>query len=289
MSVLLNEERIKRLGNVLALVPRHAVDVIELNDPQYTAVKKILNVCGESGVALVVANALVSYRLSLQGEKYWAEFAEYVVTNGCSRDIYSFMKGFLGQSKGNKMMREQKISRIRKASSLLSAIYMEPDKYRDLWLLVESISRSLGAKPVEKTIVFAAKMAYYAFKALGIEVKNADKIPLPVDRRVALLSSTSGIVEAPPDTIFQRLRGLAAKAWGKVSLISGIPSINLDALIWLPAQGIERYIRIGLETARDEYSKRLVDYSKGLISWQLAREIAKEILYKDPFAKKPRT
>ena len=288
MITYINSERVKRVADTLRRVPIQAIDVIEANDPQYTAVKKILRVCDECGIALVIANALVSYRLSTTGEKYWLEFASFVESQGCEGTVYSVMEKFLQQTRSNRMMQGQKLSRIKKVDTLLQAICANPHNYRDLQVLVSSLARSLNAKPIEKTIVFAAKMAYYAFKSINIEAENIDQIPIPVDRRVALLTSTSGLVDASPELIFQRLREKAAYAWQKVSEISRIPSINLDAIIWLPARSIERYLRIGIEAARDEYAKKLVDYSKGLISWKLANDIAKEILYKDPFAKRPR-
>ncbi|BEP18617.1 N-glycosylase/DNA lyase [Pyrofollis japonicus] len=273
------------MGEALSRIPLDAVHVIESNDPQYTAVKKIIEKCGPRGVALVVANALISYRLSLPGENYWLEYANYLSTEGCDNDISIIISRFLAISRGNRMLHRQKLSRIQKASRALQSISVNPLLFRDLRLLVNRIAASLGARPWEKTIVFAAKMAYYAYRALGINVKNAEEIPLPIDRRVALLTSTSGLIVAEPEIILQRLRDEAITAWRRVSEISGMPALHLDAVIWLPAKGIEKYLKMGIEAAREEYAKRLVDYSQGLIKWDVAKRVATEILYYDIFSK----
>ena len=285
--VIVDRARISFVARALRNIPASAIDVIELNDPQYVAVKKLVHVHEDRAVALAVANALVSYRLSLPGEKYWLEFAEWasrIQTPSTGNDLVDAMKLFLAESRGNRMVATQKARRLKRVSGILENMLQEPGRYRDLSVLVKELADALGARPEEKTIVFAAKMAYYAYRALGIDVVGKDDIPIPLDRRMALLTSASGIIGAPPDKVFTKYRLDAVRAWHEVSRESGIPALHLDAVVWLPAHGIERHLRRGLEYARDEFARKLVGYSKGIVDWSTARQVASQIIYRDPYA-----
>lgn len=284
MSDRVRRDRVEALAEALSRVSPGAVEVIELSDPQYGAVRRIAKRHGGPGVALVVANALVSYKLSLPGEEYWNEFADAAVeaeTPRTSDDVIAFMERFLSSSKGNRVLVAQKLSRIRRAKSVLEVLVKQPDTYTMLSRLVGDLSRSLGGRGDEKTIVFAAKMAYYYYRALGLDA-DTHGIPLPIDRRMALLTSTSRLIEAPPSRIMTRLRREALQAWSMVADSSGIGMLHLDALVWLPAYRIEKLIQRGINIAREEYARRLVEYSRGSIPWSLARRLAREILYAEP-------
>ncbi len=277
------------MAAALAGVDPRAIDVIESGDPQYKAVARVASVYGPPGVALVVGNALVSYRLSLPGEVYWEEFAAYLESRRPRlqpEKAAEIVVEFIRSSRGNRMVLEQKIARLRRAAPALAELVRSPLAYTDLTSLVALIRRSLQVRGDEKTVVFAAKMAYYFYRALGLNVKGREEVPLPIDRRMALLTSTSRMVEAPPEEIMTSLRREALKAWHSVSKASGIPMLNLDALVWLPARGIERLLRTGLGVARDEYARRLVSQSRGLIGWTRARRIAAEVLYREPVTRR---
>jgi len=273
--------RVKRVGEALSLVPSVAVDVVETSDPQYIAVKKLYSVHGEAVAALVVANALVSYRLTLPGEEYWSEFAAYFSARplpGSAEELVEQMGTFLRRSRGNRRLVEQKVSRLRRAEHVLQRLLEYPQDYRDLEKLVHDLSAAYSGRGVEKTVVFAAKMLHYLHRAMGVEEYNADVIPIPIDRRMALLTYTSGIIDAPPEAIMTRLRDAAVEAWLAVSKESGIPAISLDAVIWLPAYRLETLLRRGTDYARDEYAKRIVNYTRGLVRWGVARRIAEEVI-----------
>ncbi|ABM80311.1 N-glycosylase/DNA lyase [Hyperthermus butylicus] len=280
----INGLRVRRVGEALAVVSPHALDVIERRDPQYKAISMLAEKYGVEALAVIVANALISYRLTLKGEEYWLEFASYFSKAGLPRtaqEIVSAFRGFLSESRGNRRLVEQKLLRIRRAAPLLEDVASDPLRYSDVGLLVEMLARQLRARRHEKTIVFAGKMAYYLFKALNVEVRGLERIPLPVDRRVALITVTSGIADADISTIVSR-PDAAIEAWSEIAKISSIPAMRLDAVIWLPAAEMEKNLRRGLEYARDEYARRLVSYSGGSISWPSARKIASEIVYRFP-------
>jgi len=282
-----NIQRIHAIANVLQRVRPEAIDAIEFNDPQFKAVSRVVNVYGRKAVALVVANALVSYRLTLTGEEYWTEFADwftrakpYIQT---ASDILKAFSSFLNVSKGNKILRVQKLNRLQRAARVLENVLVEPDHYLDLRLLVNDLAASLKAKPFEKTIVFAAKMAYYTFKVLGCTAKLEEVDMIPVDKRIALLTVTSGLLDTNPKNILSQYRNIAIKAWQEIAKLSNIPPLRLDAIVWLPARGLEKLLYRGrIEAARDEFTRRLNNLSSGLIDWHTARDIARQILYRPP-------
>ncbi|RUM48211.1 MAG: hypothetical protein DSY37_00285 [Hyperthermus sp.] len=285
MTCSINNERVEHVALSLKDVSRAAIDVIEYNDPQYDAIEKIASVMGPQGIVLVIANALVSYRLRVTGEEYWRMFSRYVTMRYSTRsfrDLMTVFYSFLETTKANTMVKEQKMKRVKRAEKMLERVYNNPLAFSSIKLLHTLLREALGASGREKTLVFALKMAYYYYKSLGIEIKDYDDVPIPIDRRVALLTSTSRLLQESVSVIMTRCRDAAVEAWGRVSELSGIPGLNLDALLWLPAQHIDGLLRRGLEYAREEYASRLVKYSMSLITWMQALTIASEILYKHP-------
>ena len=279
--------RVRSVADALSLVDEKAVDVIETSDPQYEALAKLSRVYGEKAVFFAVANAMVSYRLTMTGEEYWTCYANtllaYAPTPPASFDeAFELVTRFLLTCKGSRMMLSQKMKRLTRARRALQRIYDNPLLYRDLLKIISELASSLGGKGDEKTIVFAAKMAYYVYRSLGIDAINKEKVPVPLDRRMALLTSTSRMLRCSVATIMTRCRSGAVEAWRLVAQASGLPSLHLDAVVWLPAQRIEKLLARGLEVAREEYARRLTQLSRGLIEWNVASRVAEEILYDYP-------
>lgn len=282
-----NIHRIHAIASVLQRVRPEAIDAIEFNDPQFKAISRVVDVYGHKAVALVVANALVSYRLTLTGEEYWLEFANWFTKTRPHiekvDDILNAFSSFLDVSKGNKILRVQKLNRLRRAARVIENVLAQSNRYLDLKLLVSELAMSLRAKPFEKTIVFAAKMAYYIFRILGYNARLEEITMIPIDKRLALLTATSGLLDADPKNIMSRYRDTAIEAWREVARLSNIPLLRLDAIVWLPARGLEKLLYKGrIEAARDEFARKLNSYSSGLINWHTARDIAKQILYRIP-------
>ena len=282
-----NIHRIHAIASVLQRVRPEAIDAIEFNDPQFKAISRVVDVYGHKAVALVVANALVSYRLTLTGEEYWLEFANWFTKTRPHiekvDDILNAFSSFLDVSKGNKILRVQKLNRLRRAARVIENVLAQSNRYLDLKLLVSELAMSLRAKPFEKTIVFAAKMAYYTFRILGYNARLEEITMIPIDKRLALLTATSGLLDADPKNIMSRYRDTAIEAWREVARLSNIPLLRLDAIVWLPARGLEKLLYKGrIEAARDEFARKLNSYSSGLIDWHTARDIAKQILYRIP-------
>jgi len=273
--------RVEAVADALSEIPLEAIESLELADPQYHAARLVAEVYGEPGLAWIVANALVSYRLTSRGEEYWVEFANRLAEQKPPlSDIVGFFRQFLPSSRGNRMLIAQKLGRLQRALPALRRIASNPLEYRDLTRLVQELSARLGSRPYEKTIVFAAKMAYYFFKSIGVEVEG-ESIPLPVDARIALITSTSRIVYESPARIVARPENVV-KAWQMVSEKSSIPTIHLDAIIWLPAAGIDRIVRRDIEKAREKFAKNLHSYLGRAISWFTAERVARELIYDYP-------
>lgn len=282
-----NMHRVHAIASVLRRISPEAIDVIEFNDPQFKAVNMVVNAYGYKAIALVVANALVSYRLTLTGEEYWIEFANWFIKArpriGKADDVLNAFSSFLSVSKGNRILRVQKLNRLKRIARVIEDILEQPDRYLDLKLLIRELAMSLKAKPFEKTIVFAAKMAYYTFKTLGYNARLEEVTVIPVDKRIALLTVTSGLLDTDPKNIMSRYRDTAIGAWREIARLSNIPLLRLDAIVWLPARGLEKLLYMGrIEAARDEFARKLSSFSSGLIDWQTARDVAKQILYRLP-------
>ncbi|AEM39466.1 N-glycosylase/DNA lyase [Pyrolobus fumarii 1A] len=281
MSKHVNASRIARVASVLRKVSSEALDAAEANDPQFQAVVTIAGRHGEAVVAIVVANAVVSYRLNMHGEEYWTMYGRFWSTRPTPTTADEVIKGVLEFMREVRVpVYEQKASRLRKVYDLISELIEDPRVFTDLELLYKRLVKSLGRNRYQKTSAFAAKMAYYAFRALDREVTRLDAIPVPLDRRFAVLTATSGIIPMHPDVIYTRLRDVAEQAWRRVSQDAMIPPVRLDTLLWLPARSIEPVVMKGLiGIARDEFAHKLVHVTLGRIDVKLADRIAEEILY----------
>ena len=283
-SSIVDWERVETIGRLFSRIPSRAVTVVEENDPQFRAVKYIVDRHGYKSLAIVVANSIVSYRLSSRGEDYWVEFSREIssVDINSAEDIISFMSYFLPTSRGNRFLIKQKITRLRKALSIIASIYDNPHKYVDLYRLLQELSQALEAEIYSKTVVFSVKMAYYTHRLLGASIVNGDKIPVPVDKRISLLTSTSSIIDYPPSLILSKYQVDASSAWMRVAQRAGIESVSIDALLWLPARGVDKIISKSIEEARRIYAEALQTYSSYIVGRELAYEIARELFVKKP-------
>ncbi len=285
MARLVNE-RIRAVAEALKAISDDAIFTIEANDPQYSAIKQLVRQHNIQAIAIVVANAIISYRLTSSGEEYWTEFAAWFTHSTIppsGKGIIEELTKFIESSRGNRLLIEQKKRRLQKIVPVLDKILTDPWRFRDIRTLYSELKTHLRSSG-EKTLFFAAKMAYYVFRALGVKVGGLEAMEIPVDRRIALLTSSSLMVNALPEEIYVRHQRVAVMAWRRVSELSGKPPIHIDAVVWLPARGLEEMLRKGLlQSARDEYTRRLVEYSSGLINWANAQRLANEILVRNPF------
>ncbi len=225
--------------------------MIEL-DPQYRALKKLYENYRELGklVLITIANSLTSYQLSGRGEEYWTELSSYFIHEK-PRDIADLedkLASFLMSSKYNRVQLDTKIKRIRKflRSRLARELYKTPCIYsNNQYTLLKRLSQVMNQSIYDKTIAFSVKMYYYCIRIGCREVYPDYRVPIPVDRRIALTSIISGLVRVDKETyitnltklvyklLSRRYRKIVIDSWMIVSKISRIPCIFLDTIIWL--------------------------------------------------------
>ncbi len=246
---IVDRERASCIGRLVKSISGF-IDLLEENDPQYKAVIELVKNMGSgNAVVVIIANALVSYQLSSRGEDYWRGLAEWFSKySGAYIDdlekLYMIHRSFLENTKYNRMGLVAKIKRlgIFYHSIIAKNLYNNPFTYcGDLSRLVDQLARILNANRESKTIVFSAKMYYYYCRVHGRKVHG--DIPIPVDRRNALLSLTSCIVrgcrgefrKCVLELMSNKYRRVVIDAWKIVSIRSGIPMYRLDSLTWLVA------------------------------------------------------
>jgi len=71
-------ERILRVAEALREFGRENVRVLEDLDPQMNTAKMLVSCCSEVASIAMVANAVVSYVLSMRGEEYWSRYGEWI-------------------------------------------------------------------------------------------------------------------------------------------------------------------------------------------------------------------
>ena len=277
--VRVNEDRIEAIARAFAEAGVDRVLRLEESDPQLHAVRRVAEARG-TGFAAVTAvlTALVSYRLTMRGEEWWTCYAETLSRGrgrGSLTDAYREVKAFLESCPGARVQRKAKQARIDKAShkarQALERLYHDPAQILSgaSWLTAQ-LAKALGQKPWRKTIVFSAKMAYYAARTTTDPTPAPWDVPIPVDLRIACVSASSGLVDAPSYKLLLQRPLPVIEAWNRVAEYSGIPPLNLDSVLWLVGWALRD---LPLEEARRVIRDRLKPYLGGS-SDSIARELA---------------
>jgi len=241
---VVNEERLRAVSSVFKYLGREGCEEFVRVDPQYVSLSKLPKFCGEVSVVFPAVNGLVSYALSMKGEEFWSLFADFVVGRcGGVRDFREVVKLVEEFTRNyNKLYLEVKVRRLNKVLGCGEA-FRSLGKGRVKEYL-SKISSCLETGKESKTVVFSAKMAYYVLKSIGVDA-DLSKIPIPVDRRVALVTLTSGLLtpRARSGRTLKELEGLVEEllkrpesvrsVWDVVSEESGIPALLIDTPLWL--------------------------------------------------------
>jgi len=248
MVVKINYERIRTLSDLIGKLGLKTIYNIEDKDKQLEAMRRLYAETKHVGYVclLAISNALISYRLSVKGEKYWLEFSkELSKTNPSLRYALKNIVSFLKESKLNVINIEQKISRLRKlySTNIVYVVFNSPKTYAEnITMLWRDLSNVLNANPESKTIVFSIKMFYYAYYAsTGERIKLPMEIPIPVDFRISTITLTSGLLTISSQISFankvklllNKYSDIVRMVWKEVGENSNIPPLNLDALIWV--------------------------------------------------------
>lgn len=289
MQLRIRKGRVEALASALLLLGVEGAKRIERGDPQFHAVSRLAEALADPALTAVLAaaNALVSYRLTLPGEEYWAEFAEAAARTYTSGrpGLYGFFSSFLRSCRGNRRLVGQKLARIRRLedSGLPRLVenrfrhYATPEGLLELW---GQLARLFGGRKA-KTVVFAVKMFYYVASTVEPGLTAPEEIPLPVDLRVALLAATSGIVANGGWREAWRHgygggRETVLEAWRLVSASSHIPLLHLDAVIWLAGRAAREAGYRGRE-ARRRASALLARYSRGTVERGVLDRVVQEL------------
>jgi DNA-(apurinic or apyrimidinic site) lyase len=271
--IRVDEDRLAELSNLLKDIAGYAV-CFERFDPQFKAVRRLVESFGCGGASvLAVANSIISYQLSTRGEVYWEEFSKWV-TSRSGRSFYESHVEFLESTSFNKARLASKLVRLRRfySSNIAGKLEREPLKYcLDLPALVAELASLLGGSPEDKTIVFAGKMMRYVCLACGSD--TAGDIPIPLDRRNALLLVSScivrgceGRVEECVSELMTKRRRLGLELMRELCKRAGVECVKLDALTWrlmgalrseTPVEEVEAGLGGCFEAGKAELLKRI--------------------------------
>lgn len=171
----------------------HDIENIEKNDPMFKALEYLyLNINNkEMFLPLVLANSLVCYQLSSNGEEYWEEFSREAGRYDFKKlkDVYLFFIDFLPKSEGNKRLVNTKIERLKKLDYFLSDFfYKQKFYYKNMVKLRNDIAKCMKQLENAKTVVFSIKMFGYAARIRFTDfIPFPQEIPIPIDSRLKLI------------------------------------------------------------------------------------------------------
>ena len=209
----------QKLISALKLIKTSGAKKLELNDPQFKAIKKLsLFYTPKQLLILSIANSFVCFQLSGKGEDYWKEFSDYFSSK--PKDL-SFFKDFLFSSKANKRLLNLKLKRISKFSNFSNTLSFSSQL--DLW---KKLSKNMVTPLNSKTLVFAIKIYGYILRVLKKPFLHYDySIPIPFDSRISKI--TNKILGK------QVSKKEAIDFWFSISKKTNIPSLHLDSIFWL--------------------------------------------------------
>ncbi len=241
-SYTINQDRLLRVSAILVSSHiRNLVRRLEDEDPQYLSVRDLVEKRGinETSV-LAVLNALVSYRLAMRGEDWWRCWSRYHINIPVRNDLVALVEDetrFVEECRGAVFQRSAKIKRLQRMRSrglpVLRILYGSPLRIFDSaqWL-IKGLAQALSSKPYAKTIVFAAKMAYYTGRTVNRERMAPWDAMIPVDLRVACFLYSTGIIETTGYREIMRDPRKAQEAILELAKQIGVPPLNLDTLFW---------------------------------------------------------
>lgn len=217
---------VEEIASLLRRIGLERILALEKGDPQYSSVCAVCKNRGEREAAkLVMMNALISYRLSGKGEEHWEYFSKYF----SRKRRGDLCAEFLDYIKSSPYLALGRSARVKRA---LSVCGYEPD-LDNLLKTWKHLIIILNTNYDAKTIVFTIKMLNYVYVCCrGVDRALPSEIPIPVDYRVAKLTSCLKLVDLSPEEALRRHKEVQ-RVWDEVSRISGIPPLHIDTLLWL--------------------------------------------------------
>jgi DNA-(apurinic or apyrimidinic site) lyase len=284
-AISCSRERAEYIGDLLRNLGLNAFLKLEEEDPQYGAVKGIVESLGAGlGLVAVILVSLITYRLPMRGEDWWKCAEERIRArrspeSGISElleAVKAFAKTCGGGLAPKRIARLNKVANSAQMRALLGSLARDPLGYpRQIHKLWKALSEALSQPPNAKTIVFSLKMAYYAYRAAGGDPRELSgvSIPMPIDSRIACLTYSSrlcDVISGDYRVLVSRPRS-AQEIWALVSNVSGISTIHLDALAWrlgwIPRDSPS------LDEARRRGYKLLAKYADSELAFKLCNEL----------------
>ena len=262
-------------------------------DPQYKALKKIYLSTRNKGLTAIItiANSLISYQLSGKGEDYWSEVSNFFSKTkvGDYKNLYALFTDFLTKyTKYNRIQIRNKLRRLRifLSSRIIDKLYISPCLYSiDQYPLLKILSQTMKQSMYAKTIVFSVKMYYYIARIICKNTIPDPRIPMPIDRRVAYMSFTSGLISISNKILLKDLKDIIyrlmqskyrdniVKAWFILSKYSSIPCILLDTIVWLMGRYVSPFKNI------DEMTEEFISDYGLILSPDSIRKIFAQFAY----------
>jgi len=240
----ISEHRVRKLGDTFHRCGTRTIEAFEKLDVQYRVARSISLKCGKLSALVMAINGTVTYMLPLRGEDYWKTFETFTIER-CrfGRENYYELLDLVEEftRRYNKRLLNSKLNRLSRIKACLPSLLrvLEGD-LEGYW---RALSLCLHTDRNSKTIVFSVKMAYYGLKSAGLRVDLPRCLSIPVDRRVALLSISSGAidtggcmdiecVQSAADQLV-RTPKIVREVWRRISNLSSIPPLGLDIPLWM--------------------------------------------------------
>lgn len=205
------------------------IETIEKNDPIFCSLEHLYENLENKEIflPLVLANSLVCYQLSSNGEEYWEEFAKESAKYEFKKlkDIYMFFVDFLPKSQGNKRLITTKIERLKRLDYFLSDFFFKQTfYYKNMQKLVQDIAKVMSQEPNAKTVLFSVKMFGY-----GARIRFNKFIPFPKEIPIPVDSRLHAIYKSTPKPEQIKIEDFYAY----ISETLNIAPLHLDAILWL--------------------------------------------------------
>lgn len=225
--------RAQEVGKVLSKIPLEVWDRIVANEPEARLLDQLPRYGFGKFATLMVMAALNDYQLKGPAEeKYWPPLHRLIKGNPVPETLED-MKTLLSEFYMKERFREAKLKRLDKLldSPLARELWMSSPEnvsegFKRIWV---ELSRVMGQKRDDKTIVFAMKTLGLVLTLTGHTDFDFSGIPIPVDVRVKRLTAKL-VGRDLKDEEVRRFWDEALKEIRKTQ--PGVNMIHLDSLVW---------------------------------------------------------
>lgn len=223
----------QELGKILSKVPLEIWDRIVGNEPEAMLLDQLPRYGFGKFATLMIIAALNDYQLKGPAEeKYWPPL-HMLIRESLVPETLEDMKHILSEFYMKERFREAKLKRLNKFldSHLAQKLWTSnpedvSNDFKRIWV---DLSRVMGQKRSDKTIVFAMKTLGLVLTLIGHTDFDFSEIPIPVDVRVKRL--TAKLVGR--DLKDEEVRHFWDEVLKEIRKTQpGVNMIHLDSLVW---------------------------------------------------------